>query len=192
MAGKRRVNAFSPQVDGLEVRDVPTQLGMAHVGAIHAAKNTGAQVFPITQLAGQWNSVFHATVEGANLMPGLPASTTSTVETKLVGNKLDTRITGGSMPTGWAYSISGNRNGQLTYSMTDPYNPSKVLNVPGRRIGVASWGFYTDITIPGGDDKIQVVFTMVNRNSYAVATSLLTAQGYVPLYVVSNNRIQAS
>lgn len=192
MNTKRRSSQFAPQVSGLERREVPAHLLAKPVVAIHAANNSGTLVQPLRLLAGQWNSVFHATVDGANYLPGLPAHSTCTVETKLSGNKLDTSITGGTIPNGWSYSISGDKNGKLTYSMTDPFNPSVVLNAPGKRIGVGAWAFDANLNGPGGQQQMRVVFSIVNRDHYAVMTSVKTTEGYMALYFVSNSRINPS
>lgn len=190
MFNKRRSTQFAPQVAGLEKREVPAHLVAAPVAAIHAAKNSGTLVQPIRLLAGQWNSSFHATAVGVNSLPGLPASATSTVETKLTGNQLDTSVTGGTMPNGWSYSITGDKNGKLTYKMADPFNPSIVLSAPGKRVGVGAWAFDAKLNGPGGGaQNFRVVFSIINRDHYAVVTSAQTPQGLEPLYMVTNSRI---
>ena len=191
---RRNRIAFVPQVSGLERREVPAQIGLApKVAMVHAANSNTISVQPISVLAGNWNGVFNASAYGVSQFPSLPTGMTSHLETTIHGNKLTGKITGGSMPNGWSYTITGNSKGQLNLSMADPFNPSIVLNAPGKRIGAAAWAFTTTEMPMPGNPTFRIVFAMINRNT-SVESTLMAPKGvatpvFHPLYSVTNTRV---
>ena len=191
MSQKNRHRTFSPEVAGLEKREVPATTNLASHAAIRMATNSSPTVLPLRTIAGKWNSNFFATALGTNYFQGLPATTSYISETKAYANKLETSITGGSMPNGWAYTITGNSAGKLTYTMSDPFNPSIKLDSPGRRVGPGTWIFDTTTNFPAGSTTtFRTTFVVMNRNYYSVATSVGTPQGMLPLYIDAHERIK--
>ena len=77
--------------------------------------------------------------------------------------------------------------------MADPFNPSIVLNAPGKRIGAAAWAFTTTEMPMPGNPTFRIVFAMINRNTY-VESTLMAPKGvatpvFHPLYSVTNTRV---
>jgi len=191
---RRKRTAFIPQVSNLENRDVPAHIGLApKVAMVHAANDNSSSVQPISVLAGNWDGVFNASAYGASTFPNLPTGMTSHLSTKLQGNRLISNITGGTMPNGWAYTITGNNLGQLSYSMTSPFDPSVTIKATGSRVGASAWVFNANLPIPGGTQQFRIAFIMVNKNTYIESTAVQDPQGvFQPLYSVTNTRASQS